>query len=106
MKFARFLLVLVTIFGISCASTNTTVQEDTSANYETRIYEVFGMDCPGCESGLGNLIDKIEAVHSSEASWRDKRLIVKVKLGQTLNDEDIFKAITDANFTAGKRIKD
>jgi len=105
MKYAKSFLILVTIFGISCSSI-TTVREDTSANYETIIYEVFGMDCPGCESGLCNLIDKIEAVQSSEASWRDKRLIVKVKSGQTLSDEDIFKAIRDANFTAGKRIKD
>jgi copper chaperone CopZ len=106
MRYAKSFLVLIAILGISCASTTTTVQEDTSANYETRIYEVFGMDCPGCESGLCNLIDKIEAVHSSEASWKDKRLIVKVRPGQTLSDEDILRAITDANFTAGKRIKD
>ncbi len=105
MKFAKTFIICIAIFGISCSSTTTTVREDTSANYETRIYEVFGMDCPGCESGLCNLIDKIEAVHSSKASWKDKRLIVKVKPGQTLSDEDILKAIKDGNFTAGKRIK-
>ena len=105
MKFSKTIIIFIVIFGVACSSTNNTVREDTSANYETRIYEVFGMDCPGCESGLGNLIDKIEAVHSSTASWKDKRLIVKVKSGETLNDEDIFQAIKDANFTAGKRIR-
>jgi len=106
MKYARFSLLLITLLGISCSSIQTTVPEDASADYETRIYEVFGMDCPGCESGLGNLIDKIEAVHSSEASWKEKRLIVRIRSGQTLNDEDVFKAIRDANFTGGRRIKD
>jgi hypothetical protein len=105
MKLATVLLISITLFGISCASTTNTLQEDPSANYETRIYEVFGMDCPGCESGLCKLIDKIEAVHSSTASWKDKRLVVKVRPGHALSDEDVFKAIQDANFTVGKRIK-
>lgn len=105
MKFSKTIIIFIAIFGVACSSANNTVREDPSVNYETRIYEVFGMDCPGCESGLSNLIDKIEAVHSSMASWKDKRLIVKVKLGLTLSDEDIYKAIKDSNFTAGKRIQ-
>ncbi len=105
MKFSKTIIIFIAIFGVACSSANNTVREDPSANYETRIYEVFGMDCPGCESGLSNLIDKIEAVHSSKASWKDKRLTVMVKLDQNLSDEDILKAIKDSNFTAGKRIQ-
>ena len=73
---------------------------------ETRVYEVFGMDCPGCESGLCNLIKEIDAVYSSEASWKKKRLTVKVKEGHELNDEDVYSAIREANFTLSKRINE
>lgn len=105
MNIAKTLLILITIVGINCSSATKTISQEVSANYETRIYEVFGMDCPGCESGLCKLVNKIEAVHSSKASWKEKRLIVTVKPGMTLNDRDILKAIKDGNFTAGKRIR-
>jgi copper chaperone CopZ len=90
---------------INCSSSTKTISTDDSADYETRTYEVFGMDCPGCESGLSKLINEIEAVYSSSASWRKQRLTVKVKPGHTLNDDEIFNAIEEGNFTVGKRLK-
>ena len=72
---------------------------------ETRVYEVFGMDCPGCHGGLEKLVMKLPAVQKAEANWKEKQLAVTVKPGQQLNDEDIHDAIKRANFTVGKRIK-
>ena len=72
---------------------------------ETRVYEVFGMDCPGCHGGLEKLVKKIPAVAQAQANWVQKRLTIAVKQEITLDDEDIYDAIRRANFTVGKRIK-
>ena len=68
-------------------------------------YEVFGMDCPGCHKGLEKLIKKIPSVQEAEANWKKKRLIITIRPGEALNDEDIHDAVKRANFTVGKRIK-
>ncbi len=70
-----------------------------------REYEVFGMDCPGCQSGLEKLVNKIPEVAESDSSWQAKRLWITPVEGAELNDEDVFDAISRGNFTAGKRIK-
>lgn len=72
---------------------------------ETRVYEVFGMDCPGCHGGVEKLLKKIAAVQSVEANWKKKILMVTVKPGETLNDEDVYEAIRLANFSPGKRLQ-
>jgi copper chaperone CopZ len=72
---------------------------------ETRVYAVFGMDCPGCHGGLEKLVKKIPDVQQAEANWVEKRLAVTVQPGAELNDEDIYDAIRRANFTPGKQIK-
>ena len=41
----------------------------------------------------------------SKANWKEKQVVVFVKPGDELNDEDIYDAIRRANFTVGKRIK-
>lgn len=68
-----------------------------------REYEVFGMDCPGCHQGLEKLVKKIPSVQEAKANWKKKRLIVTIRPGETLSDEDIYDAVKRANFTAGKR---
>lgn len=70
-----------------------------------REYEVFGMDCPGCHQGLEKLVKKIPSVQEAEANWKKKRLIVTIRPGESLSDEDIDDAVKRANFTIGKRIK-
>ena len=70
-----------------------------------RVYEVYGMDCPGCHGGLEKLVKKIPAVESADADWKKKQLTVTVKQGAELNDEDIYNAIERANFTVGERVK-
>jgi copper chaperone CopZ len=69
------------------------------------MYEVFGMDCPGCQGALEKLVKKIPAIQQAEANWQKKQLVVSVREGAELSDEDIHDAIRRANFTAGKRIK-
>jgi copper chaperone CopZ len=63
------------------------------------------MDCPDCQGGLEKLVKKIPAIQQAEANWQKKQLVVSVREGAKLSDEDIYDAIRRANFTAGKRIK-
>lgn len=70
----------------------------------TRTYEVFGMDCPGCQGGLEKLVEKIPAVQDARANWEKQRLVVWVRPDGELDDEDVFDAIHRANFTPGRRI--
>lgn len=71
---------------------------------EVRVYEVFGMDCPGCHGGLENLIDKIDGVKASKANWDMKKLKVLLDPNADVSDEAIYDAIKQANFTVGKRL--
>jgi copper chaperone CopZ len=72
---------------------------------ETRVYEVFGMDCPGCHGGLEKLVMKLPAVQRAEANWKEQQLTVIAKPEHQLRDEDIHEAIKRANFTVGTRIQ-
>jgi len=63
------------------------------------------MDCPGCHGALEKLVKKIPAIQQAEANWQKKQLVVSVRPGAELRDEDIYDAIRRANFTVGKRIK-
>jgi copper chaperone CopZ len=89
-----------------CTTEGTNVNaEFTQEGTETRVYEVFGMDCPGCHGGLEKLVKNIPSIHDAKANWKEKQLMVTVKPGYTLDDEEIYDAIRRANFTVGKRIK-
>jgi len=95
--------MIVMLMGCSLMAKNKT--EEFYADSEIRVYEVYGMDCPACASGLDKLVEKIPSVGKSEADWKGKKLKVTVKPGDELQDEDIFDAINKANFTPGKRIQ-
>ena len=106
-QYVFFLLVLLTLF-FSSAGCNSPEQDlviESMEESETRVYEVFGMDCPGCHGGLEKLVKKVSAVQEAEANWQKKQLVVMVRPEVELNDEDIYDAIRRANFTLGKRIK-
>ncbi len=92
------------VCGTGCSTTNSNVSVKSTGDSETRVYEVFGMDCPGCHGGLEKLVKKIPAIEHAEANWQKKRLVVSVQPGAELSDEDIYDAIRRANFTVGKRI--
>lgn len=72
---------------------------------ELRTYEIFGMDCPGCHGGIEKLINKLPGVLASKANWEKKRLMIKLNEDNSVSDDDVFKAIKEANFTPGERIK-
>jgi copper chaperone CopZ len=106
----RWALLLVGLFallvyGIGCATAGHNAVKEGSGESEIRIYQVFGMDCPGCHGALEKLVKPILAVQEAEANWKEQRLVVTVRPGAQLNDEDIYDAIQRANFTPGERIK-
>ncbi|HEG42881.1 MAG TPA: hypothetical protein ENH94_02420 [Phycisphaerales bacterium] len=106
MRYVFFVLVLLTLFscGIGCNSAEQDSGIGSVEGVETRVYEVFGMDCPGCHGGLEKLVKKIPAVQEAKANWQKKQLVVTVRPEAELNDEDIYDAIRRANFTPGNQI--
>ncbi|PRY91895.1 copper chaperone CopZ [Marinilabilia salmonicolor] len=67
-------------------------------------YEVFGMDCPGCQSSLEKQVNKIEGVTRSTASFQKKQISVLLEPGASVSDEEIENRIRKANFTPGKKL--
>lgn len=105
-----FSIILVCCLVLICSGCTTTAQTSEIQNSEThsndvRIYEVFGMDCPGCHSGLEKLVNKIPAIQSSQANWKDKQLSIAVNPGSSLDDQNVYDAIRRGNFTPGKRLE-
>ncbi len=101
----RYVFLFIMLFcGIGCNTTDKGLTAESMEESEIRVYEVFGMDCPGCHGGLEKLVKKIPAVQQAKANWLKKQLTVAVQPGAELNDEDIYDAIRRANFTPGKQI--
>jgi copper chaperone CopZ len=69
------------------------------------VFEVFGMDCPGCHGGVEKNIKKVRGVTGAKANWSESRISVFYEPGTELDVEGVEKAITASNFTPGKRIK-
>ena len=89
-----------------CAATDHSVTaKPQGSGLEVRIYEVFGMDCPGCHGGLEKLVLRIPAVQAADANWEQKKLTVTVRPGTDLDDRDVHEAIRKANFTPGERLQ-
>jgi copper chaperone CopZ len=98
------LIFLITFFS-SCHSEIAKPALESTEEIEIRIYEVFGMDCPGCQGAVQKLVNKIPGVLDSEANWKKKQIVVRIWGGEEVSDETIFDAIRRANFTPGKRTK-
>ena len=88
-----------------CASQAYHAESGAATGGEVRVYEVFGMHCPGCEGGLDKLVRKIRDVESVESNWEESWLKVTVRPGAQLDDRQIYDAVKRANFTPGKRLK-
>jgi copper chaperone CopZ len=97
------LLLPVILLASDTGSDSTAVSD--SLNSQVMIYEMFGMDCPGCHSGIENLVNKIPGVTKSEANWEKQELKIWVDPAKEVKEEAIFDAIERANFTPGDRIK-
>ncbi|MHC4648131.1 MAG: heavy-metal-associated domain-containing protein [Planctomycetota bacterium] len=107
MRYISWALVLfaLSFCGIGCDGAGQGVVTESVGEFETRVYEVFGMNCPGCHGGLEKLVKKIAAVQQAEANWLKKQVVITVRPGAELKDEDVYDAIRRANFTPGKRIR-
>ena len=78
--------------------------KDTTQN-SVVCYEVFGMDCPGCQSALEKQVKKIDGVADAKASFKEKHVVIDLKPGAKVSNEEIEKRIKKANFTPGKKIE-
>ena len=96
--------IILTV-GYGCNQPEQKPAADLMQEPGARVYEVFGMDCPGCHGGLEKLVKKIEAVLDAQANWQKQQLVVVVRPDSELDDEEIYDAIKRANFTTGKRIQ-
>ncbi|MEE8404313.1 MAG: cation transporter [candidate division Zixibacteria bacterium] len=96
---------VILIYLTACAATKPDFAELISEGNEIRIYEIFGMDCPGCHGGLENLVNKVPGVISSEANWEKQQLRVVLYANVEVDDNAIYEAIKRANFTPGQRFK-
>jgi mono/diheme cytochrome c family protein len=88
-----------------CASTPAAEADTAVVAGEVRIYEVFGMDCPGCHGGLENLVEALPGVVAAKASWQENRLSLTVVEGGELSDDTVREAIARAYFSAGERLR-
>lgn len=88
-----------------CASRGHQAEGGPATGGEVRIYEVFGMHCPGCEGGLDKLVRKIRDVEHVESNWEESWLKVTLRPGARMDDRKIHDAVKRANFTPGKRLK-
>lgn len=100
-----FAIILVLFLSLGCGGSAKNFSLADEPGMEIRIFEVFGMDCPGCHGGVEKLVNKLPGVVASQANWEKQTLAVKLKEGSGLTDEDIHDAIKRANFTPGKRTK-
>lgn len=104
-RYVYLLLSVMIVSAIGCTPTDAKLPDETIEGSEVRVYEVFGMDCPGCQGGLEKLVKKIPSIQTAKANWVEKKLTVTVLPDTELKDEEIYDAIERANFTPGKRIK-
>ena len=95
--------ILVSLPG--CAATKSDFADLVREGSEVRVFEVFGMDCPGCHGGLEKLVNKIPGVRTSKANWAKQRLQVVLYPDAEVLDTAIYEAIKLANFTPGDRLK-
>ncbi|AQT68448.1 zinc/cadmium/mercury/lead-transporting ATPase [Anaerohalosphaera lusitana] len=104
------LLTLTIIFtALGCTESEQVAPETTKLEESfapnAQVYEVFGMDCPGCQGGVEKLLKKIPEVEDAKANWQKQRLVVTPKPGTEVTDEAVHDAIERANFTPGKRLQ-
>lgn len=106
------LLMLAAFLGFSSAAVFAAgnqneimeLQKDTTEQ-KVVTYEVFGMDCPGCQSALEKQVKKIDGVADAKASFKEKQVVIELKPDAKVSDKEIEDRIKNANFTPGKKIE-
>ncbi|QIA08371.1 heavy-metal-associated domain-containing protein [Draconibacterium halophilum] len=114
-KIKNNLLLIAVIFLLSLASNSVFAagaehqafvsEKDTTSQEKVVCYEVFGMDCPGCQSALEKQVKKIDGVANAKASFKEKQVIIELKPGAEVTEKEIEERIKKANFTPGKKIE-
>ncbi|MDA3930904.1 MAG: heavy metal-associated domain-containing protein, partial [Prolixibacteraceae bacterium] len=84
------------LFAYGNQSKSLQIQKDTFNQSNIVCYEVFGMDCPGCQSALEKQIKKIEGVQEVKANWKKKEVIITVEANKKVSEEAIFERIKKA----------
>ncbi|UCC44816.1 MAG: cation transporter [Candidatus Zixiibacteriota bacterium] len=98
-------VILIVSVAIGCGSNRKNIEELAGEGNELRVYEVFGMDCPGCHGGVEKLVNRLNGVIASKANWEKQQLTVVILRTAEITDQMIFDAIKQANFTPGKRLR-
>lgn len=104
-NFMTLAMAALLFVGIGCGGAGKSFSLVAEEGTEVRIYEVFGMNCPGCHGGVVKLINKLPGVIDSQANWKKQKLAIKIHQDIELSDDEIFSAIKKANFTPGKRLE-
>jgi copper chaperone CopZ len=106
-KSAPVLVLLLALAAATagCGAKSKIVDDNNLPAHELRVYEVFGMDCPGCHGGLEKLVNAVPGVLGSRASWEEKKITVFVAEGADVDDARVFAAIRKGNFTPGERLE-
>lgn len=114
MKSKRTLLIIIVLFslpGYVFSQSNTkkdssiVLQSDVTYQLDTIIFNIYGMDCPGCEGGLEKQVNKITSVEFSDANWLKQELRIVLKQDSTLDSEALTKRVKKSNFTLGDEKK-
>jgi len=74
---------------------------DTSAKV---VFQIFGMDCPGCHGGVEKLLKRINGIKSAKANYLKQEVYLVLEPDSILDEKAVQEAIEAANFTLGKRI--
>ena len=98
-------VVLALLMGLGCAAPESQSIQVDASTHETRVYEVYGMNCPACHGGVEKLVKKIPGVLTARADWTKKRIEVTVDRQVDVTDEAIGDAVKRANFTPGKQLQ-
>ena len=104
LSISLILILMPVLVTASVGSPDSSAIAD-SALTVNRVYEVFGMDCPGCHGAVEKLVKKIPGVTDAKANWEEQKITIATEPGSDVNDEVIFDAIKRANFTPGARIE-
>lgn len=104
-KLITAVIMMLTLL-ISCGSKpESALPENWAGRGEVRVYEVFGMDCPGCHGGLEKQLNALDGVIDSRADWTSKQVMVLIDPAVEVSDATIHEGMKRANFTAGERLK-
>ncbi len=98
-------MAVLALILAGCASGVPHRVAETRPDAEVRVYEVFGMDCPGCHGGLEKLVGRLPGVARATAHWEAQRVTITLAPGATLEEDALRDAIRRANFTPGQRLR-